>query len=825
MSVVSSPQWMYNPSTSFYDHELDQSLRFNAADSAYLQKTFSGAGNRRTFTISFWFKRCRDDTAEYLFAGGDDTSNRFHMDINASGTFQIEGKSAGSTDVKMEGGPRLRDLGAWYHFVLRVDTTSSTASERVRLYVNGELLTFNSNTFPGQNFDLNWNAADQVRIGRAGWTTSYYDGYMCEFINVDGSSLGPTSFGQFKQDIWTPIEYSGSYGTNGFKLSFQDSSALGDDTSGNGHDFTANNLAATDQVPDSPTNNFATFHPLLFTTTPTVQEGNLKGSLTSGSGQANRSRLGSTFHITSGQWYWELTVTGAGDYVGFGISRSGFRYMLHTDPTEGVGFASFQTQSTAAVTYYAKDGTGSTATSSTGPSITNIVQIALDADAGKMWVGDGTNFYSGDGTGNITGTSGNPAAGTNAPFTGLDFSEPWTPIIEMTGANETETFIINFGQDSSFAGTETAQGNSDSRGNGDFYYTPPSGFLALCTANLPNPGIDPNNNESPADYFNTVLYTGNSATAQSITGVGFQPDFLWFKQRGRADEHALFDVIRGAGNYLRSNRSNAEGTDATGLTSFDSDGFSLGTDGAGWLNQGTDSMVAWAWKAGGTAVSNTDGSITSSVSASPESGFSIVTHTSNNGSYGTVGHGLSSTPELLINKDRDASDNWIVYTTVVDGSLDVLRLNLTNSAVNSSATAPTSTVFESFIQNGNDVVTYCFHSVEGYSRVGKYTGTGNSSPGPFLFFGFRPAFLIVKKADAAENWFMIDVARQPTNDGNIPRLLPNLSNAEATDASIAGDFVSNGFQVRATQNMINNANSTYIYFAFADQPFKYANAK
>jgi len=820
-------------STGFYPFDISQSLRFNAADGAYLEKTFSGTGNRRTFTISFWFKRCRDDTAEYLFAGGDDTSNRFHMDINASGTFQIEAKSGGSTQIKMEGGAVLRDVSAWYHFVLRVDTTQATDSDRVRLYVNGDLLTFNSNTYPSEDADLNWNLNDQVRIGRAGWDTNYFDGYFAEFINVDGSSLAPTNFGETKNGIWIPKDYTGSYGTNGFKLAFQDSSALGDDTSGNGHDFTSTNLASTDQMPDSPTNNFSTFNPLLFNTTPTLQEGNLEASLTSSTGQSGRSRLGSTFHITSGKWYWELTLPGTGQFVGFGISRSGFRYMLHTDPTEGVGFASFQTQSSASVTFYAKDSTGSTAVTSTGPTVTNIIQIALDADDGEMWIGDGTNFYSGDGTGDITGTSGDPAAGTNASFTGLDFSEAWTPMIEMTGSSKTESFLINFGQDSSFTGTETAQGNSDGNGNGDFYYSPPSGFLALCTANLPDPGIDPAADEVPTDYFNTVLYTGTGAT-QSITGVGFQPDWVWLKTRSGTTNHQLFDSVRGVNKSLVSNATGTEDTSSTNkLTSFDSDGFSLGDNAT--PNTSSSTYVAWNWKAGGAAASNTDGSITSSVSASTDSGFSIVTYTGT-GANATVGHGLSKAPDMIIVKKR-ANDTqaWQVYHSGNTSApeTDKLTLNTDAATVDDNTTwndtAPTSTVFSigtgsGTNENTDTYVAYCFADIDGMVKAGSHVGNG-SSDGPFLYTGFRPAFVMFKRTDSTSNWSMFDAAREPTNV-NDSMLYANASDAEiANNSGVELDFVSNGIKLRDAPNQFNVSGATYVYLAFAEQPFKYANAR
>ena len=798
----------------FYPFEIDQSLRFNDNDSAYLQKNFSGlsGGNRRTFTVSFWFKRCRTGTAEYLFAGGDDTSNRFHMDINASGTFQIEGKSAGGTDVKMEGGPVLRDVGAWYHFVLRVDTTQSTASNRVRLYVNGDLLTFNSNTFPGQNFDLNWNINDQVRIGRAGWDTNYFDGYFAEFINVDGQSLAPTSFGETKAGIWIPKEYDGSYGTYGFKLSFQDSSNLGDDTSGNGNDFTSHNLAATDQVLDSPTNNFCTLNPL-DNDSMTLSEGNLQAISPANA----HNGVGSTFSVTGGKWYWEIESSGTGSKYFFGMARSTFQFIRdYTNDAHNfsdlwcVGTDGNKANGSGEVSY------GSTL------ALGDVLMLAFDLDNGKFYAGKNGTFYN----------SGDPAAGTNAAFTNVPTDEAMSAFF----GNSTSglSHIFNFGQDSTFLGSKSAGGNSDANGNGDFQYAPPSGFLALCTANLPNPAIDPNNEEAADDYFNTVLYTGNNATAQSITGVGFQPDFLWFKQRNRADEHPWFDVIRGAGNYIRSNRSNAEGTDATGLTSFDSDGFSLGTDGAGWLNQGTDSMVAWAWKAGGTAVNNTDGSIASSVSVSNEAGFSIVTYTGS-GANATVGHGLSAAPKAIFIKRRSTSQSWFVYHDGLnEGSTPqdfAIKLNLQDAQFNDATafndTAPTTSVFSlgSGGANGSSEthVAYCFAEILGYSKFGQYNGT-SSSDGAFIHTGFRPAWILYKRTNDTGQWVIRDNKRDVDNP-NEGRLLANSNDAENTPAGDKIDFLSNGFKLRSNSFEMNHSGSSYIYFAFAEQPFKYANAR
>ena len=803
----------FSGAKSFYTYELDQSLRFNDDDNAYLEKNFSTNGNAKTFTISFWFKRCRDDTAEYLFAGGSSVDDRFHMDINASGTFQIEAKNSGSTVIKMEGGPRLRDLSAWYHFVLRVDTTQSTASDRVRLYVNGDLMTFDSNTFPDQDTNLLWNVNAQVRIGRAGWATSYYDGYMCEFINVDGSSLAPTNFGETKENIWVPKDYTGSYGTNGFRLSFQDSSALGDDTSGNGNDFTPNNFASTDQMPDSPTNNRAVFNGLLKNVkhTTTLSDGNKTISFTSGS--EGFSGVPLTIFRDSGQAYCEVNLDRT--YSGNSTDSQAVFVLAPEVDISALGSGSLNSNlvgayngggSSDAPAEISSNGVDQGGSPSKFRSTNDRVGVYIDFDAGK-------GFFALNGT--VQTVNGTPdiANGTNPHFT---FTANKRLTIGVGGVHAGTPAILTLKDHPSDWGT-----------------TPPDGYTAFATVDLPDPGIDPNNNENPTDYFNTVLYTGDGSDGRSVTGVGFDPDWVWLKSRNLSTSHLLTDRVRGAPATLFTEGDNPESTSNGGgfINAFVSDGFTVtsGSSGDDAVNDSSDTYVAWNWLAGGSASSNSSGSITSSVSASPESGFSIVSY-SGTGSVATIGHGLNEAPEFIILKERDATDNWSVFVEP-SGNNGKLRLNGNNAFITASTsfnnTSPTSTVFTTGTDgelNGS-MIAYCFHSVDGYSNIGTYTGTGNSSNGPFLYMGFRPTWMIVKKTDAAENWFMIDGARQPTNDGNIPRLLPNLSNAEATDSSIAGDFVSNGFQVRATQNMINNDNSTYIYLAFADQPFKYANAR
>jgi hypothetical protein len=324
----------------------------------------------------------------------------------------------------------------------------------------------------------------------------------------------------------------------------------------------------------------------------------------------------------------------------------------------------------------------------------------------------------------------------------------------------------------------------------------------------------------PTDYFNTVLYTGNGST-QSITGVGFQPDWVWGKERGGANSHMLADSVRGATKILFSNLNNAEDTDANSITSFDSDGFGIGSSGN--LNASSDTYVAWNWKANGSGSINYDGSITSTVSANQTAGFSIVSYTGT-GSVATVGHGLGVTPKMIIVKCRNTTPAWQVYHASL-GATKYLKLDQTSAEANETNrwndTNPTSSVFtvnDSASVNGNTntYIAYCFAEKTGYSKFGSYTGNGNAD-GTFVYTGFKPAFVMVKVSSGTTgNWQMQDTKRLGYNDKNV-RILANVNEAEKTDQM--WDILSNGFKVRSTSGDANGSGNTYIYIAFAENPF------
>ena len=360
-------------------------------------------------------------------------------------------------------------------------------------------------------------------------------------------------------------------------------------------------------------------------------------------------------------------------------------------------------------------------------------------------------------------------------------------------------------------------------GQRPFAYTPPTGFKALCTANMPMVAIP-----KPKAHFDAKTWTATGAS-QNITGIGFQPDFVWNKSRASAYAHWLYDAVRGATKALFSSNTNAEATYANSLTAFNSDGFTVGADDSA-NSSGAGAAVSWLWKAGGAGVSNTDGSITSTVSSNTTAGFSIVTYTGT-GANATVGHGLGVAPKMIIVKRRNDATNWPVWHhSISNGTNDFVQLNLTSAKVTDASfftsTAPTSTVFSlgsgSGQTNSGTLVAYCFAEIPGFSKFGSYAGNG-SADGPFVYCGFRPKYLMVKASTAspAGGWILYDTARDTYNQAT-KDLRADLANAEPVSSG-PFDILSNGFKLRGSDTNSNGGSNTYIFAAFAEHPMGGAN--
>ena len=771
------------------NYPINNSLRFRSSAGAYLNRTPASSTNRTTWTWSAWVKRgdLVFNSDNRLFGAGTSNSNRVFIGFENYIAFVIT-DGTGNLSV-LSTTPVYRDPSAWYHLVVAFDSTQATASNRVKIYVNGTQVTaFSTATYPPQNTVTPINSTDPHVIGTRGYTLdSFYDGYMAEVNFVDGVALTPSSFGTTDAyGIWQPIPYTGSYGTNGFYLKFTDNSALttssnvglGRDFSGNGNYWVTNGISITagstyDSMVDVPTNtnqntaNYCVMNPLDVQASVTLTDGNLSLS----GGNNIRATLG---NFGSGKYYYEGTKTNATsdpNYGHFGIASS----------TIAIG------SMLNASVLYRSDGNvfvnDSVSTTYASYTTNDVIGVAINCDSSQV------SFYK-----------NNTLQGTISFPTGITASN----VIPAARNNTGQTSAFNFGQR-------------------PFSYTPPTGFLPLNTYNLPTPTILQGD-----DYFNAVLWTGNGASGRSITGVGFAPDWTWIKDRTGTSSHFLLNTISGATKTLFTNNTSAELTESQGLSAFGSDGFTVGNDTG--VNESPRTYVAWNWKANGAGVSNTNGTITSTVSANTTAGFSIVTYTGT-GANATVGHGLGVAPSMVILKRRDAAAyNWMVWQSALTG-LQFLNLD-TTGAVGSNATIwnstiPTSTVFSlgtngNLNANGGTYVAYCFAAVSGYSSIGSFTGNG-STDGPFVYTGFRPKYILSKSTSASRFWFVTDTSRDPYNVCNLP-LFPNDSQGE-TAGTTDFDILSNGFKARTTNAAVNGSGETIIYMAFAENPFKIARAR
>ena len=921
-------------STGFYNGVIASSLRFDRASSSYLIQQNSTATDSQKWTLSVWLKRSTLG-AEAGILGASTTAEYVRFESNDTIRYRLYTSAA--QRISMITNAVFRDTTNFFHFVCAVDLSNTTDNDKVIMYANGTRLSLGTNTTTSTDtYDSLMNANSAYwNLGRY---SNYYGGYMSDVHIIDGQQLTPSSFAETKNGVWIAKEYTGTYGNNGARLEFKGTGTststgtvstptnIGDDSSGNNNHFDANNVSAHDSnMPDSPENNFATLNILQqrSNSSATFSEGNLKavGASASASGIFT-----GTFGVSSGKWYWEVRATGSAQYLNTGIVRTPF------DPTS-TGDSGILSNEYVYINNGNKYNNNSSASYGASYTSGDIIGVALDLDA------DTLTFYK------------------NGSSQGVAYSSlPSGTYLPVFDCYNSSSWILNAGQEGTFVGNETAQGNSDAKGIGDFYYST-NGHLALCSSNLPDTTISPNQDTQADDHFNTITWTGTGNGADAKT-VGFQPDFIWGKDRQYANNHNLFDSSRGIQQRLSSSETSAESTETDIFQSFDSNGFT--TIGQG-LNFSNVNYVAWNWKAGGSTPSKTykvvvvsdsgnkfrfrnsadsatfaqsavtlnlqelgtytfdvsdssmsghalkfsttsdgihgggseyttgvtssgtsgqtgayvqitvassaptlyyycgisghsgmggqvntnsthgstnfDGSILSVVQTNETSGFSIVTYTGT-GSEGTVAHGLSSAPEVLFIKNRTDARSWVVGH-VSGGFTGQYTLN-TNGAFSTNAgsfndTAPTSTVVnvntdQTTNESGDSMVMYCFHSVEGYSKFGKFIGN-NLLDGSFIYTGFRPAWILAKRSDSTSDWFLLDNKRSPHNvvgGGGIGQLASNQAYAESSLSTYAvADFLSNGFKLRHDMNYgyWNASGGTYIYLAFAEQPFKFSNAR
>ena len=784
-------------------NNLTNSLRFRSSASAYLNRTPASAGNRQTWTWSAWVKLGTLSTFKALFYNSNGATSNGHggIYIESDNTIWFAGTDNGSTYTNaINTSAVFRDPSAWYHIVVVCDTTNATSGNRSKIYVNGNQQSVTTTQAITQNANLQINKNTRTDIGLNGYTggTGYFDGYMTDINFIDGQALEPYYFGNNDANgVWKPIKYTGTYGTNGFYLTFADTSALttssnvglGKDTSGNGNYWTTNNISITagttyDAMTDVPTNtsatvaNYCVLNPLDVNAITSITEANLYSSLTASASAIVRS----TIAVTSGKYYWEVTFGSTGDTLMVGVC----------DATTSLTNSLWSTSN--AWMYYSNNGNKYNSSGTAyGATFTNtdIIGVALDMDAGTL------TFYKNNVSQGVAYNSG---------LTGKTL----TPTIQS--AARALTAYANFGQR-------------------PFSYTPPTGYVALNTFNLPTPTILQGNK-----YMDATTYSGASATNVIVNQGQFKPDLVWMKNRSSAFSHYLNDSVRGAYKTLFSNLTNAEfdGTSGSdGVSTFNSNGFTLlnGTNSDNFNKTG-QTYVGWQWQAGqGSTSSNTSGSITSTTSVSTTAGFSVVTYTGNGSSSGTFGHGLGVAPAMFIIKSRSQTgENWVTwhksFSNTAQGNMS---LNTTGAVSNSASvwgnTAPTSTLItvgNSAVNNNTSTyVAYCWAEIAGFSKFGSYTGNG-SADGTFVFTGFRPKYILIKVTSAVEDWMIYDSARGTYNANSI-FLRADTSDTGGSDVPV--DFLSNGFKLRSTALATNSSGNTYIYAAFAENPFKNANAR
>ena len=901
--------------------QIDRSLRFNDGDSPSLSRNFSSAGNRKKWTWSGWFKVASTSQPGRLFSAGADATNRTNIfyyprsNNLGIGFYSYVGGAlvgqAGTTAV-------LADHSAWYHLVFAFDAANSTTADRLKIYINGveQAISYTVNVSDIDHLVSN-NIAHYVGRGADGYS---FDGYLAEVHFIDGQALAQTDFGEYDDNnVWQPKEYSGTYGTNGFHLDFADNSsnaALGTDSSGNNNDWTVNNLsvasgAGNDSLIDTPTNyeaasgnnggNYATLNPLLKPSGATLSDGNLEFTSSS-----NYQTGLSTIGMSSGKWYFEASISVFGTDAIIGIVSD-----LHFGPDYFPGSSSSPNSYgyEAAVPYLYPTNTSGYSTYTTG----DIIGVAYDADNGKI-------YFAKNG---VWGNSSDPVNGTNPGFTGITGG----PHFFAVSAGTNGKWVTNFGQR-------------------PFAYTPPTGYVSLCTQNLDATIAD------GSTAMDIVLYDGNNST-NAITGLGFSPDALWLKSKTSGAFPAIANTVVGPNYFLRTNDTVAESGPGfnNDIVSFDDYGFTLGADTYyAFCNRSPNTYVAWTWDGGtvanpvgdtwqGTAtkyigikfasasggtvsfgqttgtdtvevwtssdnsnwtqnggtltlssghtvttsdqyvyirntsdatftnwyaaatngadghyssvtypsgaswtgpaytdydwrddggVINTNGSILSIVRANPSAGFSIAAFSKSSGTSttNTVGHSLGAEPHFIITKQRDGTEPWYCYHKALGASARI-QLNEPSAQTTGStvwgSTAPTSSVFSIRNVLNGDYLALLFAPVEGYSAFGSYEGNG-STDGTFVYTGFRPAFLLIKRTDASSSWYIFDSTRSTFNVVD-DRLQAHSGNAENTNSAWNNDFLSNGFKLRTAEIELNNNGSSYIYAAFAEHPFKTSRAR
>jgi hypothetical protein len=758
------------------------SAKFDLSSSNYLSKTGATPDSSQKFTFSSWVKRSSfNGLATGLTDFYSNGTTFTIVDFNPENNIRLYTiKTAGTTDYSFQTNAVFRDVSAWYHIVIEVDTTLATTADRIKMYVNGSLqsgTTPNGAVPQNYNFDLNFN----TRIGSLANGDRHFDGYMSDTYFIDGLSLDASNFGKINSTtgIWSPKEYNGSFGTNGYHLNYSDANDLGKDNSGNNNHFTNNNNVSNTN--DSPTNNFATINFI----DNRLNSGSVLGQYSNAGlkwGNSAASVSGgakATFALGQEKIYVEATVTAVGSPgdCAMGVADPSIDWSTTGGPTNTLG-----TWSWSAIGRY-NDGDTPSFTGGE-PTIANsdIIMMAYDPVSGKLWFGKNGTWNG----------SGDPANGANPTIT-VDSPKELIPFVF---GYSSVVWDLNFGQ------------------NG-FTYAQPTGFKAISTANLPTPSII-----KPNQYYATMAYAGDG-TSRNITSsnVDFTPDIVWGKSHDNPNSYLFYDSETGGQNSIWSDNASAEDTTAgTQLDSFISGGFHHLADSSGYLNTSGRNYVTWLWK------------------EDPTSGVDIVNFTGDNAASRDINHSLGAIPEFIMVKNRADSANWFIEHTGlsnVDKSLNLDNGDAETTRTTGKFGTHTSSIFQvkqgssnanSVNGSGDSMSAYLFRSIEGFSRFSKYTGNGNAN-GTFIYTGFRPAFIIIKQSSAANSWRIYDSTRDPHNL-SVHYLAPDVADVQNTSSNTTDiDILSNGFKIRGNASTINTSGATYVYGAFAEAPLKYSKAR
>ncbi len=776
----------------------------------------SAFSNRKEVIISFWVQRNKFATKQAFFAGVESSAGFFlTFDVTTDKLFLSDGGSKNTTAV-------YRDIG-WYHLLISYDTSQVVATDRTQLYVNGvQVTSFSTAGTVGLNSNIAgisgaMTGAENMRIGAYNNTEVnlfFFNGYIAQACMLESVSLQQGDFAvsdfldtftygtngsQFvpkaNADIATLASTAGG---NSFCLDFADSSDLGNDISSNNNDFSPTSMAAVNQSGNTPSLVYPVFNPLaqVGTGTGTLSEGNTKVVLAADNGITATQTIPST-----GLWYWEMDWTAGanGIYPGVCVQSA-------VGNTASSPHARTDTWIWLAGDSQGRVFNGSSLDAYVG-SATAVGKIAVCFDA------DNTAMYFGTiSTTTITWLdSGDPTSGSSktgaAPFTSLPTDET-VYIFQSTGDASTVQYL--FDEDDWTGATNR-----------------PAAALALSSANLPTPEFQ------GADFFNTNLYTGNGTAigsgGKAVTGVGFKPDWSWIKNRDATDSHSFYDLVRGTTKQIESDNTAVQTTEAEGLTTFGTDGFTVGN--LAQVNTNTEDYVSWNWLANNAtesiSASGANPTLASTNTASDSGAFGMCTYTGNATAGSTVKHSLGGVPDMIMFKRFGSTTaNWLVYFKELGaGNLDYLILDLKLAEGGAGAvawlnsTAATSTL----VTLGNDgnvnasdtYIMYLFRNVPGVCKVGSYTGNGNNN-GPYVSVGFLPRYILVRSTSANRNWNTLDTARNPINITSPSVLLPNSTAVDTAGQVGAFDILADGFKPRDTAANTNGSGEKYTYLAMAD---------